>query len=83
MVEDGYYLDDGTKVDVESIPVPSLCMSCLKNQKKESACNLTRLDQMDEIRGGETFCCFTYEPVDMAVDKEAVFRDMKDYLAKK
>ncbi len=82
-MKDGYYLDDGTKVDRDSIPTPSLCGSCLKNQKDESACSLTRMDQMDEIREGETFCCFAYEPADTTIDKETVFKGMKDYLAKK
>ncbi|MBA3044590.1 MAG: hypothetical protein KKH41_06445 [Candidatus Thermoplasmatota archaeon] len=77
MTEGGYYLDDGTKIDEDSIPVPLLCQSCIINGKEIVACNLTRMDQLDEIQKGEMFCCFAYEPVDPTVDKEALFREME------
>jgi len=79
--EGGYYLDDGTKVDEESIPVPALCHSCTKNGKEVVACNINRMDQMDEIQKGELFCCFAYEPNDPAIDKETIFREMEAYTA--
>ncbi len=80
MDEGGYYLDDGTKIDEDSIPVPPLCQSCIKNGNEVVACNLTRMDQMDEIGKGEMFCCFAYEPVDTGVDKESLFREMEAYI---
>ena len=79
--EGGYYLDDGTKIDEDSIPVPSLCKSCIKNGKEVVACNLTRMDQMEDIQKGDLFCCFAYEPNDPAIDKEALFRKMETYTA--
>jgi len=33
MVE-GYYLDDGTEINIDSIPIPSLCLTCIKKIKK-------------------------------------------------
>lgn len=82
-MEGGYYLDDGTKVDENSIPVPVLCTSCRKNQDGDVVCNLTRMDQMDEIQNGEMFCCFAYEPKDPNVDKESLFREMEKYISRK
>jgi len=41
------------------------------------------MDQMEEIRKGEMFCCFAYEPVDSSVDKQQVFDEMEKYLAEK
>ncbi len=79
-MEEGYYLDDGTKVDEDSIPIPALCNSCRKDQGV--VCNLTRMDQMDEIRRGEMFCCFAYVPEDTNVDKESILKEMRDYLSR-
>ena len=76
--EGGYYLDNGTKIDEDSIPVPSLCQSCIKNRKEVVACNLTR---MDEIQKGEMFCCFAFEPTDPSMDTETLFREMEAYTA--
>ena len=81
MNEGGYYLDDGTKIDEDSIPVPSLCQSCIKNGKEVVVCNLTRMDQMDDIQKGGMFCCFAYEPIDPAMDKESLFKKMKAYIS--
>ena len=78
MTDGGYYLDDGTKIDEDSIPVPPLCQSCIINGKDIVACNITRMSQMDEIQQGEMFCCFAYEPIDPAMDKEALFRKMEE-----
>lgn len=79
-MEKGYYLDDGTMVDIDSIPIPSLCLSCLKNQKNEVACNITRIDQISEIKSGKMFCCFAYEPNDPTIDKESIFKEMEEHL---
>jgi len=79
----GYYLDDGTEVDVDSIPIPKLCNSCIKNHKDNVPCNLTRMDQVDEIKNEEMFCCFAYEPNDPTINKESMFDKMEEYLNKK
>ena len=57
-MEDGFYRNDGTHVDPDSIPMPALCLSCSSHEDKEIACTLTRMDQLDEIRNGEMFCCY-------------------------
>jgi len=56
---DGFYLDDGTKVDPNLIPKPSLCISCLKDDdpSEEMLCTLTRIDQIDD----EKFKCEAYK----------------------
>jgi len=57
---DGFYLDDGTKVDPNLIPKPSLCISCIKDDdpSEEVICTLTRIDQ----RNNSEFKCFAYQP---------------------
>ena len=84
-MEEKYSLDDGTEVDPASIPLPSLCISCLKNNnpREEIACNLTRIDHIEEIQNGEMFCCFAYEPIDSSVNREQIINEMESYLAKK
>ena len=49
-----------------------------KYGKEVVACNITRMGQMDEIQQGEMFCCFAYEPIDPAMDKEELFRKMEE-----
>lgn len=84
-VKGGYFSDDGRGIDPLSVPLPTLCNSCLKynDAKEETPCLLNRMDQMEEIRRGEMFCCFAYEPVDSFVDKQQVFDEMEKYLAEK
>jgi hypothetical protein len=81
----GYRFDDGTEIDPLTIPLPSLCKSCLKfnNAAEEVPCTLNRMDQMDEIRKGEIFCCFAYEPLDSSINKQYIFQEMERYLAGK
>ncbi len=57
---DGFYLDDGTKVDPNLIPKPGLCISCAKDDDpaEEVLCTLNRIDQMDD----DDFKCYAYEP---------------------
>ena len=57
---DSYYLDDGTKVDPNLIPKPSLCISCIKDDdlSEEVLCTLTRIDQ----RNDPEFKCYAYKP---------------------
>lgn len=58
----GFYNDDGTPVDVNSIPKPCLCVICKKNRSEgmeEILCILTRADQKDN----NEFNCFGYTPI--------------------
>ena len=58
----GFYLDDGTKIDPNLIPKPSLCVSCQVDDsldpEDEVLCTLTRIDQRDEPE----FNCYAYIP---------------------
>ena len=55
----GFYLDDGTKVDPNLVPKPSLCSTCIKDDDatEEIFCTMTRIDQMDEPE----FICHAYQ----------------------
>ena len=55
-----FYNDDGTEVNPDLIPKPSLCISCRKDEMpgEEILCNLNRMDQ----QGDEEFICGAYEP---------------------
>lgn len=48
----GFYLDDGTKIDPNLIPKPSLCAACELDESLDPEdhvlCTLTRIDQMNE-----------------------------------
>ena len=79
-MEEGYFNDDGTQIDIASIPIPPLCLSCLKHQDGEVACNLTRLDQVDEIKSGGMFCCFAYEPNSPSINKDLTIKEMEEHL---
>lgn len=62
---EGYFNDDGTKINPNLYPLPNLCLSCKKrnNPNEEILCNLTRMDQLDELK----FQCMTYE-LDKVID---------------
>ena len=81
IIRGGYFSDDGKEIDSLKVPIPALCMSCLKynDAKEETPCLLNRMDQMDEMRNGERFLCFAYEPKDPLIDKEKVLREMEEY----
>ena len=56
-----YFHDDGTEVNPDLIPKPSLCVSCRKDGlpgEEEVLCNLNRMDQ----QGEDDFQCGAYEP---------------------
>jgi len=55
-----YFDDDGTEVNPNLIPKPTLCVACRNDDDPDELilCNLTRLDQRDESE----FICFAYEP---------------------
>jgi len=48
----GFYNDDGTKIDPESVPIPGLCVICQKylsdDWEENMLCTLNRNDQRDE-----------------------------------
>ena len=56
-----FFNDDGTEVNPDLIPKPSLCVSCKKDElsgEEEILCNLNRMDQL----GNDEFICGAYEP---------------------
>jgi hypothetical protein len=60
----GFYDDDGNKIDPESLPVPGLCVICKKHQiddwEENMLCTLNRLDQRNE----ENFKCGVFEKIE-------------------
>lgn len=57
----GLYNDDGTKIDTETVPKPSLCFTCKKDDEggeELMLCLLNRNDQRDE----PDFRCGAYKP---------------------
>ena len=57
-----FYNDDGTEVNPDLLPKPSLCISCRKDglRNEEILCDLNRMDQ----QGEEEFQCGVYETKD-------------------
>jgi len=56
----GFYDDDGTKINPELVPKPSLCITCKKDDlggEEDILCILNRHDQKDE----DDFKCGAYE----------------------
>ena len=56
-----FFDDDGTEVNSDLAPKPSLCISCKKDElsgEEEILCNLNRMDQ----QGEDEFICGAYEP---------------------
>ena len=56
----GIYTDDGEKINMASIPKPSLCVTCVNNGlggEEEILCLLTRSGQTDE----KEFQCYSYK----------------------
>jgi len=55
-----FFDDDGTELNPDLIPKPSLCVSCAKDGDPGEAtlCHLNRLDQ----QGEPEFRCDAYEP---------------------
>ncbi len=54
----GFYDDDGTKIDPDLMEKPSLCTTCKKDdeEKEEMFCTLNRFDQ----QGDDEFICEAY-----------------------
>lgn len=53
-----YFDDDGTKRNPDLMSKPSLCIACAEDERDQTVCNLTRLDQQGEAR----FICYAYRP---------------------
>jgi len=55
----GFFDDDGYKIDINLIKKPSLCITCLNDDdpNEEIFCQMTRHDQKDD----EEFICFAYK----------------------
>lgn len=55
-----FYNDDGTEINPELVPKPSLCLSCKKDDdpNEEILCILNKNDQQNE----KDFICGAYEP---------------------
>ena len=85
IIEEGYFLDDGSKIDPSSVPIPYLCTTCMKNNDptEEIACNMTRIDQTDDVKNGAMFCCFAYEPINPSINKELKIKEMEEYLERR
>jgi hypothetical protein len=60
----GFYDDNGNKIDPESLPVPGLCVICKKHQiddwDENVLCTLNRLDQRNE----DIFKCGAFEKIE-------------------
>ena len=55
----GFFNDDGTEIDVEQIPIPLLCLSCMKFGERGEEfvlCTLNRAGQQNE----KIFRCAAY-----------------------
>lgn len=54
----GFFNDDGTPINPNIVPKPSLCVSCRHDDdpKQEILCTLNRIDQ----QGEEDFKCYAY-----------------------
>ncbi len=58
----GIYNDDGTRVDPNLVPKPSLCVTCKRDGvggEEDMLCILNRNDQRDQL---DSFQCGAYEP---------------------
>jgi hypothetical protein len=57
----GFYDDDGTKINPESVPVPSLCIICKMYQDDDWEENLLCLMNRYDQRNDEEFECGAFE----------------------
>lgn len=57
-----YFVVDGTEINPDLIPKPSLCVACAKEETPDEMerllCDLTRLNQQEEV----DFRCFAFVP---------------------
>ena len=57
----GFYDDDGNKIDPNSVPVPGLCIICKQYQSDDSEENLLCLMNRNDQRNERDFKCGAYE----------------------
>ncbi len=57
----GFFNDDGSEINPELVPKPSLCLTCKKDDdpSQNILCTLNRADQQDEVE----FLCYAYEKI--------------------
>ena len=56
-----FYNDDGTEVNPDLIPTPSLCLVCEKYEdpNEEIMCSLNRMDQQNDVE----FICYAFKNI--------------------
>ncbi len=59
----GFYNDDGTKVDPNSVPVPGLCIICKKYQMDDWDENILCLMNRNDQRDSDDFQCGAFEKI--------------------
>ena len=59
----GFYNDDGEKIDPGSVPVPSLCVICKKHQADDWEENLLCLMNRYDQRNDNEFICSAFEKI--------------------
>jgi hypothetical protein len=57
----GFFNDDGTRIDPESVPVPALCMVCKSYYEKDSEENFLCMMNRNDQRNDSSFICGTFE----------------------
>jgi hypothetical protein len=62
-VINGFYNDDGTKIDPESVPVPGLCIICRKYQIEDWDENLLCMMNRNDQRNERDFQCGAFEKI--------------------
>lgn len=60
----GFYNDDGTKVDPETVPVPNLCVICKRHLDEDWEENLLCLMNRNDQRNSDDFQCGAFEKID-------------------
>jgi hypothetical protein len=59
----GFYNDDGTKIDPDSVPVPGLCVICKSHQTEDWEENLLCLMNRNDQRDEPDFKCGAFEKI--------------------
>lgn len=59
----GFYNDDGTKIDPETVPVPGLCVICKSHQADDWEENLLCLMNRHDQRNEDDFKCEAFEKI--------------------
>jgi hypothetical protein len=59
----GFYNDDGTKIDPELVPVPGLCVICRKHRSADWEENMLCILNRNDYRNEESFKCGVFEKI--------------------